>query len=81
MIEKHVGAMKYDEFMKLIDNFIETQSSSDDPLPAETFFDLWAEIEREQASSVSIDLPSAESSFRRGWQEVMSGKTMPLDEK
>jgi hypothetical protein len=28
----------------------------------------------------SVTLRPAESSFRQGWQEAMSGKTMPLSE-
>jgi len=28
----------------------------------------------------SIFLKSAESSFRKGWKEAMSGNTMPIDE-
>jgi hypothetical protein len=28
----------------------------------------------------SITLKPAESSFRQGWQEVMNGETMPLDD-
>ena len=28
----------------------------------------------------SITLKSAESSFRQGWEEAMTGETMPIDE-
>lgn len=48
MSEKRVGEMDDKDFMELVHNFIETQSGSDDPLPGETFFELWAEIERER---------------------------------
>jgi hypothetical protein len=37
--------MSNDEFDALVDRFIETQSSEEAPLPGETFFEMWADIE------------------------------------
>ena len=45
MNEKLIGQMNGEEFETLVDRFIETQSSEDAPLPGETFFEMWADVE------------------------------------
>lgn len=43
MISELIGQMPGEEFDALLDGFIE--SGRDDPLPAEAFVELWADIE------------------------------------
>ncbi|MBC8254762.1 MAG: hypothetical protein H8E35_12160 [Ardenticatenia bacterium] len=44
MSEKLLGQMNGEEFEALVDKFIESQGK-DIPLPGETFFEMWADVE------------------------------------
>lgn len=48
-----------------------------DKIPAEYFPAL---IKMMQAFREGVTLPSAEDSFRQGWQEALAGQTQPLSE-
>ncbi len=45
-------------------------------IPAECFCKLSNTV---QNFCTSLSLKSAESSFKQGWEEAMSGETMPID--
>ena len=38
------------------------------------------DISREGQGSEEVDLPSAIECFRRGWEDVLSGNTVPLEQ-